>query len=252
MIGTMGADVRDDWMKRTGPFYPLLVAFRLHSELPVANQLEPTEEDLSQVAPWIMGVAIVWGGALALLATALLWSPLVPAIAATLLVAVAAFVTGAYAERGLVRLVLRQPEADAHLGSGHLLAAALVRLGILLGTAPSAWVPALVLSALAGKLTYLVTVRAPWDLDTEAERQPLARGLSPVRWGIIGFIALLAAVAFAGAWGLAVVIVALGIGWLGTRYRGSGPAGFVGLAEVAALVLVAAIDPASVSPLIAP
>ncbi len=255
MMSTLASEVRDEWMKRTGPFYPLLVAFRLHTRLPIAATLEPTEEDVRRASPWIMGVAFLLGGGLALCATFLRWSPLVPAIAATLLISCAAFVTGAYSERGLVASVQGLWGDGVSTGSGHLLAAVLVRLGLVLGTAPHAWPAAFVLAAVSGKLAYLVAERLPWDMgdDPDNRRSPIAEGLTPARWGVIGVSALLASLAFAGPWGLVALAVAVGLGaYAAGPQRRLSPGAVVGVVELLALVLIAATAPAAVSPLVSP
>jgi hypothetical protein len=250
-LAVTGTDVRDDWMKRTGPFYPLLIAFRLQSSLPVAGGLEPTSEDLSRGGPWTIGVGVLIGLGLAVLATMLLWSPLVPAISATLLVAIWVFVTGGFAERGVVSSLLDLGGQTREVGSGHLLAAVLVRLGLLLGTAPAAWAMALVVSSVTGKLAWLVATRPPWDvpLDDEPEREPVAAGLTPPRWGVVGLIAVAAVVAFTGPWGVGLLVAATAMGWAAGRMRVS-RATLVGTVELVALVAIAIAAPATVSPLV--
>jgi len=251
-------DERDEWMKRTGPFYPLLVAFRLHTRLPVAADLEPTAEDLSRAAPWTIAVAFASGGALAVLAWLLLRTPLVPAIVATLLVAIGVFVSGAFAEHGLASVLARRIGAGAAVGSGHLLAAVLLRIGLLLGTAPEAWASALVLSTVAGKLAQLVAVRPPWSawlagnaVDAgEGDGDPLARGLSPSRWVAVASVVVLGAIAFAGAHGLLAIAASTAFGAFARRRHFDADM-LVGACELMTLVVVAASSPAVVSPLIA-
>lgn len=251
-----GSDTRDDWMKRTGPFYPLLVSFRLQTNLPVAESLSPTEADLRRSAPWLIAVGVIVGVSLSLLGRVLLWSPLVPAISATLLITIGVFLTGAYAERGLTSVVVGLMGSAGGAGSGHLLAAALLRLGLLLGTATHAWSAAFVVAAVAGKVTYLVAVARPQRLlhrdpdDDEAEG--FVAGMTPAAWAIAAAVALLAVVAYAGLAGFIALVIAVGIGAAGQRKSSDRSASLVGIAELAAFIIIAAGAPAAVSPLISP
>lgn len=257
MIGTVDA-ARDQWMRRLGPFYPLLVAFQLQTDLPVARELRPDGEDIGRAAPWVIGVGALVGLGLAAVATLLLWTPLVPAIVAALLVALGVFTSGAFAERGLASAVVKGLGEVGSVGSGHLLAAVLVRLGLLLGTSTAAWTAALVVPLVVGKLALLVQVRPPWDLFTDEEEPEagsgdaaLAEGLGLGAWAVILAVALAASIAFAGGWGLLIAGLALGCGALGRRVAILERPAVVGLVEVIALVVIAASAPAEVSPLIA-
>ena len=254
---------RDEWMKRTGPFYPLLVAFRLHSNLPLASDLEPSSDDLQRAAPWTIAAGAITGAGLAFVAAILLRTPLVPAISATLLIALWIFASGAFAEKGMLRLLSRTFAGGAAIGSGHLLAAVLLRLGLVIGTAPESWTAALVVSAVAGRLAYLISLRPPWSLlgsahgggpaeDAAAQENPLARGLTPFRWAVVAAVVLLTNVALAGGWGMVILSFSAAIGAVGHRFAArSSSAAVVGAAELIALVIVAASSPALVSPLIA-
>jgi TctA family transporter len=132
-----------------------------------------------------------------------------------------------------------------------LLAAILVRLGLLLGTSPSGWAMALVASSIAGKLAWLVATRAPRDLplDDESEVEPVAAGLTPPRWGVVGLIAICGVVAFTGPWGVGLLVAATAMGW-GARRLGISRATLVGVVELAAMIAIAIAVPATVSPLV--
>lgn len=251
-------DERDEWMKRTGPFFPLLVAFRMHSRLPVAADLDPTEDDVRRAVPWTLAVGFAVGGALSLVAWLLLRTPLVPAIVATLLVAMGVFVSGAFAEYGLAGVLARRIGAGSSIGSGHLLAAVLLRIGLFLGTAPEAWVAALVLSLVAGRLGYLLLLRPPWVVwmgaasDASESDDPAASGLSTSSWAVLATVVVLGAIAFAGARSLLIVLGCVAVAALARRARHRLDAEVVvAVCELLALVVLAASSPAVVSPLIA-
>lgn len=251
-IGAM----RDEWMRRTGPFYPLLVAFQLQSFLPVARSLEPSAEDLQRARLWLPVVGALAGAGLALVA-ALLAGTLAPVVVAGLVVAVGAVATGGRFEVGLARAAERLA-GGALAGEPAVVPIALslavlllLRAACLGGIELGAWAGALVASHVAGRFAMLASLEIP-----ELWRGTLAAGddgPARPRWvpfAIVGAIAVVV-VGVVGrgvgitALALAVVVAvaAIQIGRRQTRPDDETASAAAAIAEVVVLLCFAALAP---------
>jgi hypothetical protein len=260
---------RDEWMKRTGPFFPMLVAYKLQTALPVARDLALSPEDSEQAAAWWPVVALVSGLVLSLLAEILLQGALVPALSGTLLAVLAFSLTGGLTDRSLAITAARlwrnwgadssEVGDDLSVPSGTLLGLVLARTLILISTSTAAWPGVLLATLVCGRLAALTAVMvAPVGARTSADVAALARA-SFVHVAAVSTLAFVVAVGFVGLpgfWLLPVVaLIALVGRWLVAKLGGldsSAVAALVGLAELLLLLIMAVIYPTVASPFVAP
>jgi cobalamin synthase len=248
---------RDEWMRRMGPFYPLLVAFQLQSRLPVAVSLEPNDQDIERAQPWLPAVGLCIGLAMAALLLALRGLALAPTASAALLISAGVLITGGWFEVGLGRATeLAGSWLDPHgrAGAGRLAItialglALLCKFGALTGTSPSLWIGGLVSAAVVARWSVLVAQKLPewserehaYDLGSEPSRLE-----GPPRW--VGFavataVALVTVVVAGRGPGLVALLLAGGFGLLGAQLSRRDPrsaevmaAAAGALAEIAAL-----------------
>lgn len=212
---------RDEWMRRTGPLYPALVAVRELSALPVLRGIEPTADDRVRSAPWFPAIGGLIGGLVGLVALGLLATKLVPAIAGVAALAVAVALSAAVFEVGLARVVDKLAAGDVDddpygrrvLGVPGFAAVAAVmalRVILLLGIEPSWWIGALLTSQVVLRWVPVFLLRLG---DRLGEALPGERSLlvGPVTWpGLAigtGFAAL-CAILFGGGMGALALVVA--------------------------------------------
>ena len=262
---------RDEWMRRTGPLYPGIVALRNLTLLRIPRALEPTADDMSRSAPWFAVIGAIVGGLLALVAVLLLRADLVPAIVGGIVLVLAVVATGAMHEVGLTRSidVLAAGNADdtyfdtADTQSGlfgllALMALLSVRGLGLLGTDTSMWVAAIVISQMTLRWSVLLLLKIGDRLgEPRTDRRTLMIG--EFSWAMFGAATALAsviAVILAGGLGLAALVIAallaFGVGLFFQRKFGGLNRHSLGAAsvvcEVSVLLCFAAAHPAATSP----
>jgi adenosylcobinamide-GDP ribazoletransferase len=252
-------------MRRLGPLYPGAVAIRQTTAIRWPSDLRATADDSVRSAPWMVAV----GAALGIVAWLIGWLAgqlgIVPALRATLAVIALVGLSAAILDVGLARTIERwlSRDDDAPLTLGpagvtSLVAAALIRVVAVIAIRPSAWLAALVLAPLIGRWSALLLQRLGDVLEPPAsDRRSLVVG--EVGWGQVGVVtALVGLLAVLGlGWTALLVVggagaVALAVG-LGSESRrggldGDSLAAAAAACEVLALVAIAAIAPATVSP----
>ena len=264
-----GVADRDEWMRRTGPLYPGLVAVKLLTRLPVLRGAEVNAEDTGRAAPWFAVVGGLAGGALAAVAVLVLGFDLVPAIVAALVIALAALLTGALHEAELARTadILGRSGDETPLDTlggriglyGILAVVTLfaIRWIVLLGTEPAAWIAAIILSQITIRWSLLLLLKIGDRLDEPSTgRSLLIGGFSWAAFAIASAIAVVAALFFGGGTGLlSIVIAALVAFFVGLYFQrrdGGLTSQTLGAAsivcELTVLVCFAVAHPAATSP----
>jgi cobalamin synthase len=260
LVGDIGV-YRDEWMRRTGPFYPLVVAVKMQTRLPVAANLEPSEEDRGRARPWLPVVGALSGAALAVIAAVLLHASLAPIVVASLVVACGVLMTGAWFEIGLGRAIDRGAGRDGARGDSGattftlaLVVLILVRVGCLTGLELAMWTGALIASQVSGRFAVLLTAKLGALVGQESEHaagEDAGPGWIPVAV-ITAAAALLLALVGRGPGLLALILAAI-TAFLAARLsrhsRGARPerdlaAAAGAIAEIAALLCFAATSPA--------
>lgn len=265
---------RDEWMRRTGPLYPGIVALRNLTVVRLPRVLEPTEDDLARSAPWFAVIGALVGGILALAAILLLRADLVPAIAGGIVLVLAVVVSGALHEVGLTRSVdvlaagssddtyYDTPDTRSGLyGLLALMGLFTVRALGLLGTDTDVWVAAIVISQITLRWSVLLLLKIG-DRLGDPPRAPRTLMVGEFSWAMFGAataIASVIAVILAGGLGLATLVVAallaFGVGLFFQRKFGGLNRHSLGAAsvicEVSVLICFAAAHPAASSPWVA-
>ncbi len=215
---------RDEWMRRTGPLYPALVALRLLTRAPVLRGVELTDDDTGRAAVWFTVVGALVGAALALIALIVLAVDLVPAIVAALVLALAMVVTGALHEGQLARaadLLGRDDDRsgfEGRLGLYGLLAVVILfamRWILLLGIDRDAWPGALIAGQVAVRWVPLFLLRIGDRVEEPEPGRSLLIG--PFSWagfGIASGVAVIAALGFGGAAGLVSLLLCAGVAFV--------------------------------------
>ncbi len=262
---------REEWMRRTGPLYPGLVALRLLTRLPVLRGADPNSEDTGRSAPWFPVVGSLVGGVVAGVALVVLEVELVPAIVAALVLAIAAVMTGGLHEAELARTadMLGANEDDyeddyeIHAGRigmyGILSVVTLfaVRWILLLGTDPAEWIGALVASQVTIRWSLLLLLKIGDQVgDQFTGRSLLIGGFSWAAFAVATAIALVVVTICGGGVGvislLVAAIVAFFVGLFFQRRHGGMSSPTLGAAsivcELTVLVVFALGSPALTSP----
>ena len=258
---------REEWMRRTGPLYPGLVALRLLTRLPVLRGADPSGEDTGRAAPWFPVVGSLVGGVVAALALLILEVELVPAIVAALVLASAALVTGGLHEAELARTadLLGANEGDYELQTGKIgmygvlavVTLFAVRWILLLGTDPAEWIGALVASQVIIRWSLLLLLKIGDQIgDNYVGRSLLIGAFSWVAFAVATAIAVVVATIFGGLVGflslLVAAVVAFFVGLFFQRRHGGLSSPTLGAAsivcELTVLVVFALGHPALTSP----
>jgi hypothetical protein len=257
-------DPRDWWMRRTGPFYSLLVAARGQTRLPVAPDLAPTATDRARARAWAPAVGALLGLALAVLAWIAGQLGLATGLIAALVACGWVIAGGAWAELGAAKIgerLIGRHAAEAAgvegvepaglwLIAAFTLAVAvslLIRTAGLLGTNTAAWIELLIVVPMIARWTpigsrlfdaVLGAVKSPAVAEPEdaAEAEDAAPTAELVATAGVAIIAVL----LAGIPGLAALLVAAGVA-AAARFGGSeAPASLVLVTELAGLICFAA------------
>lgn len=263
---------RDEWMRRSGPLYPGLVALRCLTRLPLpAGLAQPTAEDVQRAAAWFPVVGGLLGGVLAGVLAVGLGLGLVPAVAVALALVLEPVLTGGLHEAGVARVAGETARGlgggdDGADGDGGVVgpvavgAVLVVRAIGLLGVAAGAWVGALVVSRMVGRWAVLVMDRLGDGQEKAAPGAPGPQGHAGLRVGNRSWVPLAiggAATAVVALWlgGSTGIVAALGgttvAALLARRTRGIGEhrlAAAAVLCEVVVLLIFAARVPAAISP----
>lgn len=269
-------DARDDWMRRLGPLYPVLVALGCLTRVPLPRGLTPAPEDLARSTPWFPLVGVALGILMAGVAAVCTYVGLVPAIAGVLALMAGLVITGGMLEIGLAETAeaassARPADERERRLAGVLAVSGLVTLRALglLGMATDAWLAGLAVAAMIARWCPLVLAllapRFGLSVTTpDRARATLAPATgSPVTVGVASIVTIILATWLGrGAGLLAVVLgiaiyggtVALDARWSRDRARGSsrqGLAAAAALTELAVLLVFAAAYPALRSPWVA-
>ncbi len=208
---------REEWMRRTGPLYPGIIALRRQTALPILSSTETTDDDLRRAAGWSSLIGAGLGAMLAIVALTFAALDVSPTVAAAFVVLVGLIATGAQHERGLATTVERLAGTASYtrqtLGAPGVIAL-FATLGLrgacLVGTNTDAWIGALIVSQTVIPAVSVLLLKVADHTDA-----PLARGrglmFGVIGWGTVGVAAGVAAVAslvFGGVVGLLTLIVA--------------------------------------------
>lgn len=202
-------------MRRTGPFYSLLVAFQYQSRLPVAASLVPSVDDQERAHGWLPIVGLGVGAALAALAALLAALSMAPVAAAAVLAVSGLVISGGWFGVGLGRSAecigaRFDPQGSAGAGRVAIPAALASMLVLEFGAlvAAGADVGAALLTAqFAARLSTMVATQLPhWKRVKEvASEEPTRWGSAAVASGGGAVVVLL----FAGAVGLLAILFAV-------------------------------------------
>ncbi len=258
---------RDEWMRKTGPLFPGLVALRQLTTLPMPAGLQATGGDTGRAAPWYPVIGALVGCLLAILAVVIDATDLVPAITGLAVCAAAIAVSGAMHETGFARTVdaiTGEAAAGRSLGLPGLLAllaAVAGRAVLLLGIDPSAWPGALITSQIALRWAPVFVaaigdrIGEPGPDDPMPRLTVMTRKTSPALLAVGSAFAAVAALIF-GGWivllaflGAAAVAFLAGL-FLERRFSGLDAPGLAAvglLCELLVLLCFAFADPASSS-----
>ena len=231
---------RDEWMRRTGPLYPGLVALCALTPVPWPRGLSPSREDLTRAAKWFPAVGATVGLVLVIVCELLLWMGFMPSLVAIIAIGTGVAVTGPGRLRGAVTTIERvTPGAPPPVGDGLSATGALtligllaIELGGLLATDIDSWGITLFASEVMAYWCVLLLLHIAGDSPASgvdapsptADRPHFAVGavsLPALGFGsaVAGAVALLALV-FAGAVAiLSVILVALAAFGLGMLLR---------------------------------
>lgn len=259
-------------MRRLGPLYGGMVALASLTRVPLPRGLAPAPEDAHRSAAWFPAVGGLIGASMAGVAAALAIAGLVPAIAGVSAIMAGLALTGGMQERGLARMAERAARGGAGQAAeqerrlaGVLAVSALLVLRALglLGVAVDWWLAALVVAPAIGRWCPLaMTLIAP-RIGLQAPDAPArARGaLAPGEVSLVTASVATGVTLVLAAWlgrgtGLVAVLASAAVYtlalWLAQR-RAEGdadhaPAAASALAELAALLVFAAMHPPAVSP----
>jgi adenosylcobinamide-GDP ribazoletransferase len=261
---------RDEWMRRTGPLYPFMVALQVLTKLPVLRGVEPTSEDRQRAVIWFPVVGGLLGGTLALVAWILLETSLVPAVAAAFALGGAVAVRGAVHEIAITRyadqLSRDRDDYDTSLGLAGIIAllTALALRGVaFLGIDTDDWIGALVVSQLVAAWAVLLLIKLGAPPDESAYAPPEGLAIGGFSWSLLGIasgIGLVVAVLF-GRWTgvLALMLTGLVVFVVGMFFqRREEEIGHVqlavaaGVCELVVLLTFAIAHPADISPWVSP
>jgi adenosylcobinamide-GDP ribazoletransferase len=258
---------RDEWMRRTGPLYPVLVAIWMLTRVPMPRSFEPSSEDLGRAAPWFPLVGALMGAALAVIAAILLETALVPALVAAVVIGLLVAGTGGLGELAATRTADRvRDDEDAYAPSGSLTIYGLLALAAVvglrglafLGIDTGTWAAALIVSQAIAHWVPLLLLQLGDTLDTPLPRRGSVLA-GRIGWTVFaiasGATALLALVLGGAAGFLAMLLAgaaAFGVGLLLQRrfggLTGDGLATAAAACELIVLLCFAAAAPAATSP----
>lgn len=255
---------RDEWMRRLGPLYPGAVAIRQTTAVRWPSDLRTTSEDAERSAPWVVVIGAVLGVAAWLVGWTAGLLGVVPALRGALAVVTLTALTAALLDLGLARTVERwmgRADDDPALGPAGttaLLSGALLRMVAVVSIRPSAWLAALVVAPLVGRWSALCLQRLGDVLEppVSGRRSLLVGG---VTWWQVGIVTALVAIVAVLGLGFAALLILAAVGALifvlglvVERNRGGldghALAAVAALAELGALIGVAALAPALTSP----
>lgn len=257
---------RDEWMRRTGPLYPVLVAVWMLTRVPLPRSFEPSSEDLGRAAPWFPLVGALLGAVLAVVAGVLLATDLVPALVAAAIIGLLIAGTGGLRELGAIRTADRLRDQDDYVPSGTLsiygllaLAAVVGLRGLaLLGIDTGTWTEALIISSAIAHLVPLLLLQLGDSLEPPLPERGsvLTHRLSWTMFGIVAGGTALLALVLGGLVGLLALFLAgaaaFGIGLIMQRrfggLTGDGLATAAAACELIVLMCFAAAAPAATSP----
>ncbi|MCG8420491.1 MAG: adenosylcobinamide-GDP ribazoletransferase [Proteobacteria bacterium] len=269
---------RDEWMRRTGPLYPGLVALCYLTAVPLPRGLEPTEDDVVRSAVWFPLVGGIAGTVLYSLAQLLRAANLATAVAAIFIVVAGVAGTRAMRELGVgktadrlggLRANVSASEITAH-GAIAIVAALALRAGALISTDVGVWFAALVISQASAYWAMLLALKLTHQADGESgSRQGRTESAltGKVSWttaavagGILAGAAVMLDVWHTGGYSfvavLATALLACFVGWFFQRRTDGATrptlASAALICEIAALLVFAAAHPASESPWIGP
>ncbi len=270
---------REDWMRRTGPLYPALVALGCLTCLPLPKGLVPNRDDVQRSAPWLPIVGAALGLVTAGIAIGLWHLGMAASVAGSLALIVSLALTGAMLELGTARsaevLLGRYLPATADSDRRRIGTLAIVCVlgfrGIALwGIDPTMWLGALVVAAMSARwVTLMWSYIARWlahfmggrgDEVIEAPERVratlLAGSVSEVAFAAVTVVVLFIAAVSAAISGLIAMVVAglcaAVVGMIATRttrkLTGDSMATLAALSELAVLLTFAALHPPLQSP----
>lgn len=263
-------------MRRLGPLYGGMIAIASLTRVPLPRELAPAPEDAQRSAAWFPAVGGLIGVSMAGVAAVLATAGLVPATAGVAAIMAGLALTRGMQERGLARVAElaarstagRAEERERHLAGVLAVSAVLVLRALgLLGVAVDWWLAALVVAPVVGRWCPLaVALIAPRigllaPAAPERARSPLLPGeVSLVSASLATGVTVVLAAWLGRGTGLVAVLVGAGVYtlalWLAQRRTerdtGHEPAAASTLAELAALLVFAALHPPAISPWITP
>ncbi len=203
-----------------GVLRAVAVAFGFLTRLPVPA-VEPRAGDLQRALPIFPVVGLVVGG-LAAAVYAGLWWLLPPLPAATVAVAVAVAVTGAFHEDGLAdvfdgffggyeptrRLAIMRDSRIGTFGGAALVLSLVLRVGLVASLAPVAAAVALVSGHVLGRGSILLAVRLGRPAEPTSSSAAVAAPAGPVGTTVGAVLALAPVAVLTGAWAVVLVAVA--------------------------------------------
>ena len=232
---------RDEWMRRTGPLYPGLVALCALTRVPWPSGLTPSRDDFTRAAKWFPAVGAAIGLSLMMVCEFLLWMEFAPSLVAMFAIGACVAATGPGRLRGAVATIQRMSPGAAPVDDSLSLAGVLtvvgllaVQFGSLLATSTDEWGITLFVSEVMSYWCVLFLLHIDGDSPTSradgprparsVDRPHFAVGavsLPALGFGsaVAGAVALLG-LAFAGAVAiLSVILVALAAFALGVLLR---------------------------------
>lgn len=274
---------RDEWMRRTGPLYPGLVALCCLSAIPLPRGLEPTGEDIARAAWWFPVVGAGIATSLAALAWFLSAIGLVPGVTALIVVIAGVVGTRAMLERGVAAtfdgyLQGRGGRSSAawrswsHSSGGEqwhdsgpvvwsavaVVCALALRAGALMGMSTSSyiWWAALVIAHASARW---VLILLPKLVERGATQASLLSSLGDISWrmfGVASGVVILLALFFGQLAGAVIVLAIAALAFGVTRVLQQRPdavsdsvtTAAACVCEIAILVAFAAVHPAVRSP----
>ncbi len=208
----MVAHLRDEWIRRTGPAYPVFVAYRLQSRLPLAVELQPSAEDVHRARPWLLLVGLGIGALAGGVATVFGNYGGTPAAAAVAIV-LSFLLSAGYFEVGLARSVegagrwfLKEDDrAVSYLsGPAALIISFFLPFAALLSLPSDQWLGVLVCAHLVARWSCLLAdLSVDWRRDIQLGNPP--------RWMSFAIASVIGAgvvVSLGGANGFLAVLLA--------------------------------------------
>ncbi len=257
------SSARDQWMRRAGPFYPLLVAAREQTRLVFLRDLEPTEIDRRSSLAWSPIVGALLGLGLGFMA-ALVGGLGIGEVAIAALVATAwVLAGGAWSESGLSNRANRW-FGDARDSEGVsapvaftlvLVVSLLLRATLLTSIYFSVWTSALLAAAVVARWAPIASAqlregilrlkRRPRSTDTASDEEDASSGTPPSEsvfttgLGLVSAAVVLVLPIILGIPGLLAVLA--GLGWaMVAAFRKIESAELVLLTELTVLLTMAA------------